>query len=64
MTAYWLMFLAGAAVSLAASWVLVRWLERIEERLGFVRGAARLTAALAADAPEITAAITAIAGRQ
>jgi len=50
-------FLAGAAVSLAASWILASRLERAGGRLG-------LSAALAADAHEVTAAITAMAGHQ
>jgi cation:H+ antiporter len=57
-------FLIAAAVSLCTSWVLVSRLERVGERLGFSEGLLGVVAALAADAPEITAAITALAHRQ
>lgn len=57
-------FLAGALVSLATSWVLVSRLERVGERLGLSEALLGIVAALAADAPEITAAVTAIAGHQ
>ena len=57
-------FLAGAAVSLAVSWLLVSRLERVGARLGLSEALLGLVAALAADAPEVTAAITAIAGHQ
>ena len=57
-------FLAGAMISLATSWLLVSRLERVGERLGLSEALLGLVAALAADAPEITAAITAMAGRQ
>jgi len=57
-------FLAGALVSLATSWVLVTRLERVGERLGLSEALLGIVAALAADAPEVTAAVTAIAGHQ
>ena len=57
-------FLAGAMISLATSWLLVSRLERVGERLGLSEALLGLVAALAADAPEVTAAITAMAGRQ
>ncbi|HXZ71964.1 MAG TPA: hypothetical protein VEH31_14015, partial [Streptosporangiaceae bacterium] len=51
------LFLAGATVSLATSYVLVTRLERIGERLGLSEALLGMVAALAADAPEITAAV-------
>ena len=57
-------FLAGALVSLATSWVLIMRLERVGERLGLSEALLGIVAALAADAPEVTAAVTAIAGHQ
>jgi cation:H+ antiporter len=57
-------FVAGAVVSLATSWVLVTRLERVGERLGFSEASLGMVAALAADTPEITASITAIAHHQ
>ena len=59
-----LLFAAGAAVSLAASWLLVARLERLGERAGFSEAWLGLIAALAADAPEITSAVTALARGQ
>jgi cation:H+ antiporter len=58
------LFAAGVAVSLAASWQLVTRLERLGERAGLSDAALGLAAALAADAPEITAAVTALARGQ
>ena len=58
------LFAAGVAVSLAASWQLVVRLERLGERAGLSEAALGLVAALAADAPEITAAATALARGQ
>jgi cation:H+ antiporter len=57
-------FLAGAAVSLATSWLLVSRLERIGERLGLSEALLGIVAALAADAPEISAAVSALASHQ
>lgn len=53
-------FAAGAFVSLATSWLFVTRLERIGERLGFTEALLGLLAALAADTPEITSAVTAL----
>ena len=53
-------FVLAAAVSLAASWLLVTSLERVGARLGLTEALLGLLAALAADAPEITAAVTAL----
>ena len=58
------LFAAGAGVSLAASWLLVSRLERLAERAGFSEAWLGLVAALAADAPEITSAVTALAHGQ
>jgi cation:H+ antiporter len=57
-------FLAGALVSLATSWVLVSRLERVGERLGLSEALLGIVAALAADAPEVTSAVSAMAGHQ
>ncbi len=59
-----LLFCAGVVVSLAASWLLVTRLERLGERAGFSEAWLGLVAALAADAPEITSAATALARGQ
>ncbi|MFL5822866.1 MAG: hypothetical protein ACJ764_05420 [Solirubrobacteraceae bacterium] len=56
-----LIFFVAAAVSLATAWVLVSRLERIGARVGLSEALLGLVAALAADAPEITAAVTAMA---
>lgn len=53
-------FVLAAAISLAASWLLVVSLERVGARLGLSEALLGLLAALAADAPEITAAVTAL----
>ena len=58
------LFAAAAAVSLLTSWLLVSRLERIGERLGLSEALLGIVAALAADAPEITAAITALTSHQ
>jgi cation:H+ antiporter len=55
-----LLFAAGVVVSLTASWLLVSRLERLGERAGFSEAWLGLVAALAADAPEITSAVTAL----
>jgi cation:H+ antiporter len=57
-------FVIGAIASLGTSWVLVSRLERVGERLGLSEGLLGMVAALAADSPEITAAITALAHHQ
>ena len=54
-------FLGGAAVSLLASWRLVTALERLGARLGLSEALLGMLAALAADGPEITSAVTALA---
>jgi cation:H+ antiporter len=54
----------GAALSLAASTILVIRIERLGERLGVTEAMLGLVAALAADAPEITSAATALARGQ
>ena len=59
-----LVFAACVAVSLAASWLLVSRLERLGERAGFSEAWLGLVAALAADAPEVTSAVTALARGQ
>src|SRR5579859_4924530 len=58
-----LLFVVGVAVSLGASWLLVVRLERLGERFGLSEGLLGVVAALAADAPEITSAATALAHR-
>ncbi len=55
-------FLLAAAVSLFTSWVLVSRLERVGARFGLSEALLGMLAALAADAPEITSAATALAG--
>ena len=57
-------FCLGAAVSLATSYLLVTRLERIGERLGLSEALLGMLAALAADAPEITSAVSALAAHQ
>jgi cation:H+ antiporter len=61
----WVMlFLAGTGVSLGSSWLLVSRLERLGERVGMSEALLGMVAALAADAPEITSAVTALAHGQ
>jgi cation:H+ antiporter len=62
MAAGWwlLLFAVGVVVSLGSSWLLVSRLERLGERAGFSEAWLGLVAALAADAPEITSAVTAL----
>lgn len=57
-------FFIGAAVSLATSWILVSRLERVGERLGLSEALLGMVAALAADAPEITASVSAVSQHQ
>ena len=57
-------FAVGAVVSLGTSWVLVTRLERVGERFGFSEALLGMLAALAADTPEITAAVTALVHHQ
>ena len=54
-------FLVGAVVCLATSWLLVSRLERVGERLGLSEALLGIVAAMAADAPEVTAAVSAMA---
>jgi cation:H+ antiporter len=53
-------FVAGVLVSLSTSWLLVSRLERLGERFGLSEALLGMVAALAADTPEITSAITAL----
>jgi cation:H+ antiporter len=57
-------FVLAAAVSLATSWLLVSRLERVGARLRLSEALLGMLAALAADAPEITAAVTALIGHR
>ena len=57
-------FVAAAALSLGASAVLVVRLERVGARLGLSEALLGLVAALAADTPEVTSAVTALAHGQ
>src|SRR5205085_2980343 len=57
-------FALAATLSLGASALLVTRLERIGERLGLTEAMLGLLAALAADGPEITSSITAMARGQ
>jgi cation:H+ antiporter len=57
-----LVFLLAGLLSLTASWVLVARLERVGARLGLTEALLGMLAALAADAPEITASVTALVG--
>ncbi len=57
-------FVVGALVCLATSWVFVTKLEMIGERFGYSEASLGLLAALAADTPEITAAVTALTRHQ
>jgi cation:H+ antiporter len=54
-------FAGAVVVSLGSSWVLVTRIERVGARLRLSEGLLGMLAALAADAPEITAAVTALA---
>ncbi len=53
-------FVVGVLVSLSTSWLLVTRLERLGERFGLSEALLGMVAALAADAPEITSAVTAL----
>jgi cation:H+ antiporter len=57
-------FCAGALISLATSWVLVSRIERIGGRLGASEAMLGLLAALAADTPEISSAVSALTHHQ
>lgn len=54
------LFCIAAAVSLATSWLLVTRLERVGARLGLTEALLGMLAALAANAPEITSAVSAM----
>ncbi len=58
------LFIVAAALSAGSSVVLVSRLERVGERLGLVEALLGLIVALAADGPEITSALTAVATGQ
>jgi hypothetical protein len=57
-------FVVAAALSLGASAILVVRLERVGARLGLSEALLGLVAALAADTPEVTSAVTALAHGQ
>jgi cation:H+ antiporter len=59
-----LIFTLAATLSLGTSWILVSRLERIGARIGVSEALLGMLAALAADAPELTAAVTAQTGHQ
>jgi cation:H+ antiporter len=58
------LFVLAALLSLITSWLLVSRLERLGERAGMSEAVLGMVAALAADAPEITSAISAISEHQ
>ncbi len=58
------LFLLAAVVSLCTGWLLVSRLERVGARLGLTEALLGMLAALAADAPEITASVSALASHQ
>lgn len=58
------LFVLAAVVSLRTGWVLVNRLERVGARLGLTEALLGMLAALAADAPELTASISAMASHQ
>lgn len=57
-------FVLGTVVSLVTSFLLVSRLERVGEWIGLSEALLGMVAALAADAPELTAAVTAIVHHQ
>jgi len=59
-----LVFTAAAAVSLGTSYLLVTRLERIGQRLGLSEALLGMVAVVAANAPEITSAVTALIHHQ
>jgi cation:H+ antiporter len=64
-SAVWIvLFVLGTGLSLGSSWLLVSRLERLGERVGMSEALLGMVAALAADAPEITSAVTALAHGQ
>lgn len=58
------LFVLAAGVSLRTGWLLVGRLERVGARLGLTEALLGMLAALAADAPELTASISAMASHQ
>ena len=56
--------IGGAVATLAASWALISRLERLGERFGLSEGLLGFIAAVAADTPEITAAVVALVEHQ
>jgi cation:H+ antiporter len=58
------LFVVAGGVALSASWVVVSRLERVGEHLGLSEALLGLVAALAADGPEITSAVTALVHHQ
>lgn len=58
------LFVLMGAVTLGSSWLLVRSMERLAARLGLTEALLGMVAALAADSPEITAAVTALVRHQ
>jgi cation:H+ antiporter len=57
-------FVLAAVASLGASWVMVSRIERLGAHFGFSEALLGIVAALAADTPEITSAITAFGNHQ
>jgi cation:H+ antiporter len=57
-------FVVAAAASLTASWILASRLERVGSRFGITDALLGVVAALAADSPEVTSAVTALARHQ
>src|SRR3954469_21431737 len=55
-----LLFAGSFAITVAASIVLARELDRVGERLGFSEALLGIVTALGADAPEIASAVTAV----
>lgn len=58
------LFLLAAALSLRTGWLLVSRLERVAGGFGFTEALLGMVAALAADAPEITASVSAMASNE
>lgn len=58
------LFGLAALLSLRTGWLLVSRLERVAGRLGLTEGLLGMVAALAADAPELTASVSAMASHQ
>lgn len=57
-------FIVATCAALAASYLLVSLLERLGDRWGMSEGILGIIAALAADSPEVTAAVTAVLAHQ